>query len=65
MIGKYEMADEFLSATQNFSSNNLPILMIFQNFEKYEKKQEGSTLPNGYKYSFHFGSADSYENYGI
>ena len=36
------MADEFVSETQNFSSNNLP---IFQNFEKYEKKhQEGSTL---------------------
>ena len=61
-MGYYAMADEFVSETQNFSSNNLP---IFQNFEKYEKKQEGSTLPNGYKYSFHFRSADSYENYGI
>ena len=61
-MGYYTMADEFVSETQNFSSNNLP---IFQNFEKYEKKQEGSTLPNRYKYSFHFRSADSYENYGI
>ena len=40
-MGYYTMADEFVSETQNFSSNNLP---IFQNFEKYEKKQEGSTL---------------------
>ena len=41
MMDYYAMADEFVSETQNFSSNNLP---IFQNFEKYEKKQEGSTL---------------------
>ena len=62
-MGYYAMADEFVSETQNFSSNNLP---IFQNFEKYEKKAgRFYSLPNGYKYSFHFRSADSYENYGI
>ena len=33
--------------------------------EKYEKKQEGSTLPNGYKFSFHFGSADLWELWNI